>query len=145
MNKYEIKCFATDECTAPFALAQRSRFLDEKLQQALDRLEQDTVLRLANLDDLANCPFCPYAAEYPPIENNREFHCENPECQIVSCRLCNKESHTPKTCQEVAAESGELKARLEVEEAMTEALVRKCNKCKVGTQFANKPEILTAT
>lgn len=138
MNKYEITCFATDECQAKFSQAQQSRFVDEKLQQALDRIEQDTVLRLANLEDLAICPFCPYAAEYPPIEHNREFRCDNPECQIVSCRLCQKESHIPKTCQEAAEEKGAGKARLLVEEAMTEALVRRCNKCEFDANITKQ-------
>jgi TRIAD3 protein (E3 ubiquitin-protein ligase RNF216) len=43
----------------------------------------------------------------------------------VSCRLCREKSHIPLTCQEYAKEN-RLSVRHTVEEAMTEALVRKC-------------------
>lgn len=86
---------------------------------------------MAGIENLASCPFCPFAAEYPPVEDNREFRCENPTCQIVSCRLCNAHTHIPKTCAEAALESG-IPARRGIEEAMTAALIRKCNKCKLS-------------
>jgi len=83
---------------------------------------------MAGIENLASCPFCPYAAEYPPIKDNKEFHCKMPDCEKVSCRLCNLESHIPKSCEEFAKENG-LSIRREIEEAMTAALIRKCNKC----------------
>lgn len=86
-------------------------------------------MRLAGIENLASCPFCPYAAEYPPVEIDKEFRCEAPECEKVSCRLCKLESHIPKSCQEHAKEVG-LSIRRQVEEAMSEALIRKCNKCR---------------
>lgn len=83
---------------------------------------------MAGIENLASCPFCPYAAEYPPIEENHEFKCQAPECQRVSCRLCNLDSHIPKSCEEHAKENG-LSLRRQIEEAMSAALIRKCNKC----------------
>ncbi|KAK7429872.1 hypothetical protein QQZ08_003491 [Neonectria magnoliae] len=127
-SKYEMKCMSTDGCDAGFSHAQRVKFLDKKLVSALDRIEQEAVLRLAAIENLASCPFCPYAAEYPSIEVNREFQCENPSCQLISCRLCQLETHVPKTCHEAAMERG-VSARRDVEEAMTAAMIRKCNKC----------------
>ncbi|KAK7417329.1 hypothetical protein QQX98_004606 [Neonectria punicea] len=127
-SKYEMKCMSTDGCDAGFSHAQRVKFLDKKLVSALDRIEQEAVLRLAAIENLASCPFCPYAAEYPSVEVNREFQCENPSCQLISCRLCQLESHVPKTCHEAAMERG-VSARRDVEEAMTAAMIRKCNKC----------------
>ena len=95
---------------------------------ALERNEQEAVLRLAGIENLASCPFCPYAAEYPSVEENKEFQCKMPDCEKVSCRLCKLESHIPKSCEEFAKENG-LSIRREIEEAMTAALIRRCNKC----------------
>jgi E3 ubiquitin-protein ligase RNF216 len=90
---------------------------------------------MAGIENLASCPFCPYAAEYPPVEIDKEFRCKAPDCEMVSCRLCNLESHIPKSCQESAKDIG-LSVRRQIEEAMSEALIRKCNKC--GTPFVKE-------
>lgn len=66
--------------------------------------------------------------EYPPLEEDKEFRCLKPECKVVSCRSCRQETHVPKTCEEAGLERGH-SARHAIEEAMTAALVRKCNKC----------------
>jgi TRIAD3 protein (E3 ubiquitin-protein ligase RNF216) len=110
----------------------RDQFLDEKTKVALERNEQEANLRLASIENLASCPFCPFAAEYPPVEIDREFRCQAPDCKKVTCRLCNLESHIPKSCKENAKETG-LSVRRRIEEAMSAALIRKCNKC--GTPF----------
>jgi TRIAD3 protein (E3 ubiquitin-protein ligase RNF216) len=102
------------------------------LTNALELIEQEEVLRLAGIENLESCPFCPYAAEYPPVEENKEFRCENPDCLLISCRLCRQETHIPKACEEAARERGH-SARRVIEEAMSAALIRKCNKC--GTPF----------
>lgn len=94
-------------------------------------IEQETVLRLADIENLVSCPFCNYAVEGLPIEVDKELRCLNPDCGIVSCRHCLWESHIPKSCSENLREQG-LDARREVEEAMTAALVRKCNKCELA-------------
>lgn len=119
-----------DNCEAGFSAKERAKFLDERLTMALDRIEQQTMLRSAELDDVAMCPFCPFAAEYPPIEEDREFRCQNPDCEVVSCRLCGKVSHVPYECEEAAAKNGTT-ARQQIEEAMSAAVVRKCNKCRM--------------
>jgi TRIAD3 protein (E3 ubiquitin-protein ligase RNF216) len=109
--------------------AGRNLFLDETTIIALERNEQEANLRMAGIENLASCPFCPYAAEYPPIEVNREFQCQAPDCEKISCRLCKLESHIPKNCEEHAKETG-LSIRRQIEEAMSAALIRKCNKCQ---------------
>ncbi|KAJ8123557.1 hypothetical protein O1611_g9559 [Lasiodiplodia mahajangana] len=129
MAKYELACMSLDGCTAGFSQSQRAMFLDKKLTIALDRIEQEAVLRMAGIENLETCPFCPYAAEYPPVEVDKEFRCDNPRCQLVSCRLCRRETHIPKTCAEADADRG-LDARHMLEEAMSEALIRRCNKCQ---------------
>ncbi|KAI1203855.1 hypothetical protein F5X97DRAFT_3602 [Nemania serpens] len=128
MAKHELTCMSLDGCSAGFSRAQRAIFLNKKLTVALDRIEQEAVLRMAGIENLETCPFCPYAAEYPPVEFDKEFRCDNPRCQQVSCRLCRKESHIPKTCAEADADRG-LDVRHILEEAMSEALIRRCNKC----------------
>ncbi|KAK0636666.1 hypothetical protein B0T17DRAFT_86791 [Bombardia bombarda] len=132
LSKYKLTCMSMDGCSAGFSLGQRALFLDDKLAVALGRIEQEAVLRMAGIENLETCPFCPYAAEYPPVEVNKEFRCDNPECELVSCRLCREETHIPKTCDEAAREKG-ISARRRIEEAMSAAMIRTCNKC--GTPF----------
>ncbi|KAL1843084.1 hypothetical protein VTJ49DRAFT_3219 [Mycothermus thermophilus] len=131
-SQYILRCMAMDGCEATFARDQRDRFLDDKMTKALDKIEQEAVIRMAGIENLVQCPFCDYAAEYPPVEENKEFKCENPDCCIISCRLCRDETHIPQTCKEAASERG-VSARRLIEEAMSAALIRKCNKC--GTPF----------
>ncbi|KIH88844.1 ring finger protein [Sporothrix brasiliensis 5110] len=132
LSKYELACMSMDGCKAGFSRAERDRFLDPKTAMALDSIEQEFVLRVAGIENLETCPFCPYAAEYPPVEVNKEFACQNSECEAVTCRLCRKESHIPKSCDEVEKDKGAA-VRLTIEEAMSLAMIRKCNKC--GTPF----------
>ncbi|SPN99881.1 uncharacterized protein DNG_02733 [Cephalotrichum gorgonifer] len=128
LSKYELKCLSMDDCSGHFYASARGLFLDKKTISALDRLEQDAALQAANIENLATCPFCPYAAECPPAEEDREFRCENADCKVVSCRLCRRETHIPKTCEEAAMDN-KVSARHQIEEAMSAAMIRKCNKC----------------
>ncbi|KAK7956225.1 uncharacterized protein PG986_005447 [Apiospora aurea] len=128
-QKYQLTCMSMEGCQAGFSASQRKTFLDEKLQVALDRIEQQAMLEMAGIESLETCPFCPFAMEYPPVEENKEFRCANADCEIVSCRLCRKVTHIPKTCAEAAAEEGH-EARHTIEEAMSEAMIRRCNSCK---------------
>ncbi|RDA82390.1 hypothetical protein CP532_4404 [Ophiocordyceps camponoti-leonardi (nom. inval.)] len=128
LSKYEIKCMSTDGCEKPFSHSERQKFLNPRLAAALDRLEQEESLRLANIDGMVSCPFCPFAAECGPVEENKEFRCQNPDCEIVSCRLCQGESHLPLSCEEQAKKRG-FSARRTIEEAMSAAVIRRCNKC----------------
>ncbi|KAF7869968.1 hypothetical protein EAF04_004752 [Stromatinia cepivora] len=134
-SKYELTCMSTDGCEAGFSLEQRNQFLDELTTIALERNEAEAVLRMAGIENLASCPFCPFAAEYPPVEINREFRCQAPDCEKVSCRLCKLESHIPMTCAENAKANG-LSIRRQIEEAMSAAMIRNCNKC--GTPFVKE-------
>ncbi|KAL2257598.1 hypothetical protein VTK26DRAFT_9421 [Humicola hyalothermophila] len=132
LSKYHLACMSMEGCDATFDNEQKRLFLDDKLLAALDRIEQEAVIRMAGIENLETCPFCPFAAECPPVEEDKEFRCANPECELVSCRLCRQETHIPKTCEEAAREMG-YSARRTLEEAMSAALIRKCNKC--GTPF----------
>jgi hypothetical protein len=126
---YKLKCMDGSICTGIFSMPQLTRCLDPKTLSALERLQQQEEIRLAGFEGLAECPFCDYKAICPPVEMDKEFRCGNPECERVSCRLCEEETHVPKSCEENKKER-HLPARHAIEEAMTEALIRTCPKCK---------------
>ena len=126
----QLKCVNTDGCAAIFDW-QKELYgvLEESIFRKLVRLQQEEELKSAGLAGLEECPFCDFKALYEqPPEIDREFRCSNPDCEKVSCRLCHTETHIPLSCEEHAKEN-KINARHTVEEAMTEALVRKCNKC----------------
>ncbi|PWW73084.1 hypothetical protein C7212DRAFT_347250 [Tuber magnatum] len=125
---HKLSCIDGSGCKAPFPRGQMLRFLDAGTLSALEKIEQEDALRIADIDGLVKCPFCDYGAICVPPQVDKEFKCQNPDCMEISCRLCNQKSHIPLTCQEYAKDN-KLNARHRVEEAMTEALVRKCNKC----------------
>lgn len=126
---YKLECISMDNCLGGFAKDQRLLFLTPKLMETMEQLELEESLRLAGIENLETCPFCPYAAEYPPIEENRIFQCARDECMISSCRNCRKEQHIPLTCEEHAKTLGAEHHRHQIEDLMSEALLRKCNKC----------------
>ncbi|KAI7784533.1 hypothetical protein LA080_009769 [Diaporthe eres] len=144
LSKYRLDCMSTDGCTGGFAMDQKEVFLDAHAMTALDRIEQEAVLREAGIENLETCPQCPFAAEYPPIEEDKEFRCLNPDCAVTSCRSCRKETHVPKTCAEAALDNGH-SARHEIEEAMSAALIRTCNKCSAPFIKENGCNKMTCT
>ncbi|KAK2751470.1 hypothetical protein FQN55_000745 [Onygenales sp. PD_40] len=127
--KYEINCMDMSGCAASFDKASLTKAIGDPLIKKLEELQQRDEIAKAGIEDLHECPFCDFKAICPPVEQDREFRCENPECRKVSCRLCNLASHIPKTCEE--ANDKKTPARQKVEEAMSEALIRTCPKCKV--------------
>ncbi|KAK2812973.1 hypothetical protein FQN50_000994 [Emmonsiellopsis sp. PD_5] len=127
--KYEIKCMDMSGCAASFDKGTLTKAIGKPLIKKLEELQQRDEIAKAGIEDLHECPFCDFKAICPPVEQDREFRCENPECRKVSCRLCNLVSHIPKTCEE--ANDKKTPARQKIEEAMSEALIRTCPKCKV--------------
>ncbi|PYI06766.1 hypothetical protein BO78DRAFT_110826 [Aspergillus sclerotiicarbonarius CBS 121057] len=130
LMKYQLQCVDISGCQAKFARARLEEALGSSMMQKLDSLQQLDEIEKAGLEGLEACPFCDFKAICPPVEEDREFRCRNPECERVSCRLCQQESHIPKSCQEARKERG-LPERHLVEEAMSEALIRNCPRCKV--------------
>ncbi|PLB51106.1 hypothetical protein P170DRAFT_160306 [Aspergillus steynii IBT 23096] len=130
LMKWRLQCFDTSGCQEKFDRSRLEQTLGPSLMKKLDSLQQEDEIQQACLDGLECCPFCDFKAICGPLEEDREFQCQNPSCEILSCRLCNTESHTPKTCKEARKERG-LPERHMVEEAMSEALIRNCPKCKV--------------
>jgi TRIAD3 protein (E3 ubiquitin-protein ligase RNF216) len=95
----------------------------------LDALQQQDEISRASIEGLESCPFCEFKAICPPVEEDREFRCCNPSCEVVSCRLCKDVTHVPKTCEEAKKDRGVSERHL-VEEAMSEALIRNCPRCQ---------------
>lgn len=129
-TRYGLRCMDGSGCTATFSRQERERFLDAKTIEKIERLQQQDEIRLADLANLCTCPFCDFAAICPPVEEDKEFRCHNPECEEISCRLCKARSHIPLSCDEFKKENGVSERRV-IEEARTEALIRTCGKCKV--------------
>ncbi|XHG04433.1 hypothetical protein AWENTII_007701 [Aspergillus wentii] len=130
LMKYQLQCMDTSGCQASFTRLQLQEVLGASIMKKLETLQQQDEIARAGLDGLESCPFCDFKAICPPVEEDREFRCSNPECEMITCRICNEESHIPKTCEEAKKERG-VSERHHVEEAMSEALIRSCPKCKV--------------
>ncbi|KAL4946360.1 hypothetical protein BDV06DRAFT_136788 [Aspergillus oleicola] len=128
--KYTLQCFDVSGCQAPFDRPQLREVLGSAIMDKLDSLQQEDEIRLAGLEGLEDCPFCSYKAVLPPVEEDKEFRCENSSCKVVSCRLCKEKSHIPLTCEENRKDKG-LSERHQVEEAMSKALIRNCPKCQL--------------
>ncbi|WWD08748.1 hypothetical protein V865_006861 [Kwoniella europaea PYCC6329] len=122
-----ILCMDQSDCTSPFPESELTRCLSEKSIQLYHRLKQAKELEQAEIEGLESCPSCPYATI---IDNPDEklFRCMNEECGQVTCRGCRKKEHIPKTCAEVEADL-KLNNRHTVEDAMSEALIRRCPTC----------------
>lgn len=131
VQEWELKCADSSGCDATFTRSQRAKALDAKTMETLDRLQQQAEIKKAGMKGLSHCPFCHFAAICPSIEEDWEFRCGNPECEKVSCRRCDRESHVPKSCKEAKEEQG-LDERHLVEEARTAALIKKCPGCGRG-------------
>lgn len=128
--QYDIRCMSMQPCGAGFPQQERRKFLDSNLSRALDRYELREILASADIESLSHCPFCDFAAIYPPIESAEEFHCQHPECGIISCRICHKKSHKPRSCISIARAQGRPTSLQRIQEAKSKALIRMCNKCE---------------
>lgn len=120
-------------CGGGYSEVQLRLLPDTKLVEKFLKLQQEQDVREAGIDDLCECPFCDYQDICPPLDVDSEFRCQNDDCRITSCRKCQKHTHVPDTCEENAKKTSKdaaLDQRHKIEEAMTQALVRNCNKCK---------------
>ncbi|KAK4543562.1 hypothetical protein LTR36_005457 [Oleoguttula mirabilis] len=129
VSESRCRVLCTAGCGAGFAPNQLNLLADKPLLEQLAELEQEKAIRDAGLDDLEECPFCDYKVILPPVEEDFEFRCANPECEKVSCRRCKSVSHIPISCEQHAKDN-KVNHRHKIEEAMTAALIRSCNKCK---------------
>jgi len=124
-NATRIKCF--QECDAEIESQVLERVLKPKIYSRLAERQANEELMNANVENLVQCPACNFAVIIP--ESEKLIRCENPECGKVSCKECKEENHLPLRCDEVEKDD-EVKARTKLENAMAEAMIRECNKCK---------------
>jgi TRIAD3 protein (E3 ubiquitin-protein ligase RNF216) len=64
LSKYRLDCMSIDGCTGSFTMDQKEIFLNAHSMTALDRIEQEAVLREAGIENLETCPRYPFVAEY---------------------------------------------------------------------------------
>ncbi|GAA5859456.1 hypothetical protein JCM8547_006832 [Rhodosporidiobolus lusitaniae] len=136
MRKYVLPCMSTSGCKSTFSEREAERFLPRKTLNALHKIKQEKELGEAGIEGLEMCPFCPFCCI---IENpdERLFYCQRDDCKIVSCRQCKKKDHLPKTCAEVD-DNAKISTVHKVEEAMSEALIRRCPKPGCGEPYVKE-------
>ncbi|XP_063230180.1 uncharacterized protein LOC134535148 isoform X2 [Bacillus rossius redtenbacheri] len=115
-----------DSCTAEFGTRTLESLLNHTLFTRMVQQRSLQEVESAQIQDLVRCPFCEYAAILPP--DLSVLVCENTECLKETCRYCKEPNHIPLRCSEVEKE-GETKMRTEIEDRMTDAVIRKCNSC----------------
>jgi len=127
-----LVCMSTDGCKEPLPLSELRRVLPSALVERYEELFKKASIEAAVLSgmSLEKCPFCDFAVvmDLSP-EENKIFVCQNEECGKESCRLCKEENHIPLKCCEVERKK-QTSYRVMVEESMSEALIRVCEKCK---------------
>ncbi|KAG5876148.1 hypothetical protein JTB14_021080 [Gonioctena quinquepunctata] len=127
-GKTEYNCL--NDCPEQFTLQTLQNVLPPKMFSKLAQKKTLAEVKAAGIAELEMCPFCDFASI--PNETDKIFRCLNPDCMKESCRTCKEENHIPYRCDELEKDE-EVKARVHVENKMTEALLRKCWKC--GTSF----------
>ncbi|TFK66613.1 hypothetical protein BDN72DRAFT_140874 [Pluteus cervinus] len=119
-------------CNLPFTASELKRALPDTLYQKWERECQRREVDAAEVDGMEECPFCDWRCIMTlAFEEEKLFRCGNDDggCGVVSCRKCQKPDHLPKSCDEVS-EDRILDGRHVIEEAMSQALMRNCPKCK---------------
>ena len=111
-------------CNAYYSKADWQRILDPKLLMQRSRLEDSA--HLASIKDIVDCLYCHFKAE--PDPRNNIFECQNPTCMKRHCWKCKSLPHNGKSCEEAKKRNVKDKDQLRrlVEEAMSEALIRRC-------------------
>ena len=118
----EICCMHSSGCTSGFHEGQLRKALSEKVLKKYDEMQYAAVIEQANTTgDISRCPKCNFIAFAEKTVTT--FHC--PQCSFKSCRECGEEAHPGIKCDEVESKT-ETDGRTNVEEAMTQALVRTC-------------------
>ncbi|RMZ76354.1 hypothetical protein DV738_g5029, partial [Chaetothyriales sp. CBS 135597] len=130
LMKYKMQCMDGSGCKAPLSMRHVSQAIPTKTFDRLAFNQQQDEIAAAGIEGLEQCPFCDFKGICDPVEEDPNFHCQNPDCFRATCRICKTDAHSGKTCDAAKVDRG-LSARHLVEEARTEALVRACPRCKV--------------
>lgn len=146
-NLLQLRCFQPKEnCQSVFPRAALESSLMTATLRQHDEIQSSLNLAVAELKDLCSCPKCGYQAIVSGSSNSSEdkdkdrstrlvvFDCPVEDCRYKSCVKCGEKAHYKMTCQEAAEDHKPKEGRLQVEEAITKAKIRRCPKC-------NKPII----
>jgi hypothetical protein len=129
---HEILCCHESGCQSGFRDDFLHKILPEKTWEQYCELQGKAVIELAGLGDtLGSCPKCGYHAFLP--ETEMIFTCPVQDCRFASCRKCGDVPHIPLRCEEAAEKRKQERnetGRLAVEEALSNAKIRICPKCK---------------
>ena len=128
-NTDSIRCIKLAACGAEISLHHLNNVLSSSQMKSLESIKQQKEVEAAGIENLVHCPGCNYGVIIDPDNTEKIIVCKNPECGRETCRSCGEENHIPQSCEEAETES-EVRARTRVEDAMTDALVRECPRCK---------------
>lgn len=123
---YELKCFQGD-CSSAFDRRSLEKALTQKTLEKYDSIQCALALQAAGIECMVECPKCQFQVELPM--EHKVLVCPIESCKYESCRECGEAAHIPLRCEEVEKEQ-ETKGRITVEEAISQAKIRKCPKCK---------------
>ncbi|KAJ7600679.1 hypothetical protein C8J56DRAFT_768631, partial [Mycena floridula] len=130
MRNSVIKCMDASHCPTTFNAKTLQNCLDPKMYALWQDIIQEDAL--ADLQGLENCPKCDLAVLCEDdLTKMPLLRCPRHECRFVSCRKCKMGDHTGRKCQKVVKGRSDLDEH-KVEEAMSNALVRKCPKCRMA-------------
>ena len=130
LRKTKLACISSDDCVYEFSVSEVRRFLKPETFELWMQMRAQEEIQNAGIQGFTECPFCDFGMIMPTDPNvDRLFHCRNTACEVISCRNCQKKNHLPHNCEQ-ASNDVALDAQHLVEEAMTDALLRTCHKCK---------------
>ncbi|KAL3901326.1 MAG: hypothetical protein SGCHY_000705, partial [Lobulomycetales sp.] len=152
LRKTNIACLSQDGCKYKFPRKEIQRFLTPPVYAGyLNLIQQeslDKAKEMGFIEGFEVCPFCNFGCIFSTsADEDKLFRCQNPDCSVLSCRLCKKKNHIPKSCAGVlssphisnnlieAASDNVIDAKNTVAEAMTQALLRTCPARGCDTQF----------
>ena len=121
-NKTGVTC---PQCDEEVEWRHLEKVVDPVILSKMLQRRQAEEVSGAGLEGLVKCPFCHYCTVMENPED-KVFVCRNPDCGRESCRLCKESNHVPLKCDEVEKTEG---TRKEIEEKLTEAMIRECVRC----------------
>jgi len=137
-GRTQLKCMCTTEtCTGHFSERTLAVALPPQVLAKLEEAITKKMIAEANLEDIITCHSCSLQVELP-MDAGKVLTC--PKCAKQTCRDCKDEAHVPLKCSEVERKA-QKDTRVTIEEAMTEARLRECKKCKARffkTEGCNK-------
>ena len=96
------------------------------MARILAKRQKDELERALKGQGLIQCHKCDFSAIVEDAMM-KVLVCQTPSCLAETCVSCGKPGHLPLDCD--ASRDKKEKARKEVEEQLTKAMVRKCHKC----------------